>query len=662
MKRFAVILALGLISISFFSTDGDKPRSIENGFPAHVDRQVIRSFHSIEAFGFELFEGEFPPGGWELVNPNAGSITFSKYVGANGPSIGGNASAMIDFYSYSSTGHRDSLFTPVYQVTAVSDSFKFDWAYAQYSASYRDSLIVLMSADGGTTFPYVLFRRGGATLATAPSTTDPFVPANSSQWGKFSVSLIGQASVCFVFVTYNAYGNNLYIDNVSVGTQVTQDVTPVSIVNIAPDTTYSTGSGSYGVMPEVVIANLGTSDIVTSFDVTMTMAPGGYSSTKNVPLLNSGASTVVTFDNLTVTPGNPMNFTVYTSLAGDSLADNDTLHQYSMILPGTSRNVLLEEWTSSTCGPCAANNPTIVAFVETNWDDIVAVKYHVGWPAPGNDPMYLHNPTQSYDRRYYYGVNAAPTVIMDGQVYPAYPYSTPGSLEDAFGQRSPKGSPVEVTVTSSRIAIDSIRAEVTVDVLSPLTEGAFYVRVQAIERLIWYTGPNGEPEHYDVFRRSYPGSTGTPLPNVVGTHIFTFDYQINPVWSDTMIYTIAFVQNDLTKEVANAGKSERTHYVVGISPSDPPARFALGQNYPNPFNPTTSIAYELATDTRVVLKIYNALGQEVRTLVRAMESAGHKQVVWDGLDAVGNRVGSGIYFYRLEAGGRSFTKKMLMVK
>ncbi len=52
------------------------------------------------------------------------------------------------------------------------------------------------------------------------------------------------------------------------------------------------------------------------------------------------------------------------------------------------RKVLFEEWTSSTCGPCAANNPVLNAFIEAHADTITAVKYHVGWPSPGNDPMY----------------------------------------------------------------------------------------------------------------------------------------------------------------------------------------------------------------------------------------------------------------------------------
>ena len=77
-------------------------------------------------------------------------------------------------------------------------------------------------------------------------------------------------------------------------------------------------------------------------------------------------------------------------------------------------------------------------------------------------------------------------------------------------------------------------------------------------------------------------------------------------------------------------------------------KFALAQNHPNPFNPTTTIRYDLPKDSKVVLKIYNILGQEVRTLVNTTETFGRKSVVWDGKNDLGNPVSSGVYVYRIE--------------
>jgi len=91
-------------------------------------------------------------------------------------------------------------------------------------------------------------------------------------------------------------------------------------------------------------------------------------------------------------------------------------------------------------------------------------------------------------------------------------------------------------------------------------------------------------------------------------------------------------------------------------------QFTLVQNYPNPFNLTTSIPYSLKKDAHVTVKLFNCVGQNVVTLVDENHIRGHYSVVWDGKDSKGNEVHSGLYFYTLEAGDISFTKKMLLVK
>jgi len=88
-----------------------------------------------------------------------------------------------------------------------------------------------------------------------------------------------------------------------------------------------------------------------------------------------------------------------------------------------------------------------------------------------------------------------------------------------------------------------------------------------------------------------------------------------------------------------------------------PGGFELHQNYPNPFNPTTAISYQLSAVSYVKLKIYDALGIEVATLVNETKSTGIHTVTWDARD-----LPSGIYMYRMVAGNRVVTKKMLLVK
>lgn len=99
-----------------------------------------------------------------------------------------------------------------------------------------------------------------------------------------------------------------------------------------------------------------------------------------------------------------------------------------------------------------------------------------------------------------------------------------------------------------------------------------------------------------------------------------------------------------------------------------PETFALEQNFPNPFNPSTEIAYQLPANTeaagarRAWLKIYNLLGQEIRTLVDQNQAPGYYSVTWDGRDDFGREVSSGVYLYRLEYGAFVATRKMALVR
>ena len=126
--------------------------------------------------------------------------------------------------------------------------------------------------------------------------------------------------------------------------------------------------------------------------------------------------------------------------------------------------------------------------------------------------------------------------------------------------------------------------------------------------------------------------------------------------------------------------------VDGESNTILPTEFALAQNFPNPFNPTTTIYYAIPSTgqrgqsreqrakngeegadsepyaLRTTLKIYNILGQEVRTLVDEPENAGYYTIGWDGKNGSGIPVPSGVYFYQLTSGNFSQTKKMLLMK
>jgi hypothetical protein len=99
-----------------------------------------------------------------------------------------------------------------------------------------------------------------------------------------------------------------------------------------------------------------------------------------------------------------------------------------------------------------------------------------------------------------------------------------------------------------------------------------------------------------------------------------------------------------------------TSRVEQLSPTAPKT-FLLEQNYPNPFNPSTTIRYQLPVASEVKLEVYDVLGKKIATLVNERQSAGSYQVVWNA-----SGLSSGTYFYRLQAGTFTQTKKMILVK
>jgi hypothetical protein len=93
-----------------------------------------------------------------------------------------------------------------------------------------------------------------------------------------------------------------------------------------------------------------------------------------------------------------------------------------------------------------------------------------------------------------------------------------------------------------------------------------------------------------------------------------------------------------------------------------PYNYELMQSYPNPTTGKAAIKYQLAQPGKVSLKIYNTLGQVVKTLVSQNQAAGYYNVAWDGKDNAGKAAANGVYIYRLEAGDYKATRKMAMIK
>ena len=122
-----------------------------------------------------------------------------------------------------------------------------------------------------------------------------------------------------------------------------------------------------------------------------------------------------------------------------------------------------------------------------------------------------------------------------------------------------------------------------------------------------------------------------------------------------------------TMQDTSLGVQRTLAYLQQLLATARPEKTQLLANYPNPFNPETWIPYQLATDTDVRITIYNTQGRVIRTLSLGQQAAGYytdreRAAYWDGRNALGEQVASGIYFYQLETDTMSTMRKMVILK
>jgi photosystem II stability/assembly factor-like uncharacterized protein len=131
--------------------------------------------------------------------------------------------------------------------------------------------------------------------------------------------------------------------------------------------------------------------------------------------------------------------------------------------------------------------------------------------------------------------------------------------------------------------------------------------------------------------------------------------ETNP--TNNILYSIEITQNQVGWIVGTNGTILKNSNLSSVLTNTVTKYFSLSQNYPNPFNPTTKIKYQLPELSKVKLTIYDVLGREVKILVNEEKPTGNYEVEFDGTN-----LPSGIYFYRIEAGNFSATKKFVLLK
>lgn len=287
------------------------------------------------------------------------------------------------------------------------------------------------------------------------------------------------------------------------------------------------------------------------------------------------------------------------------------------------RTVLAEIFTSTTCGPCAAQNPYFDSWYKnySNKDRVAVIKYHVWWPSPGNDPFYLANTTENAGRTNYYSTNYVPRGIING----TSDGSSSASTWIILLQNS--------MITSSQFEIKILGnvnaatgGNLTIQVTSdnnPIPSGTLVLHVAVVESDINYTGPNGDPKHNFVMRKMYPNHNGevfTINPNETKTFSRVFSWNSN--WNLENSHIVAFIQNRDTKEVYQAAIRRANIFVATPQLIHPPNK-SLNQPVTISLNwakNNQAIRYglEVATDSLFTNKIFSdsTLVDTFKTLVK----------------------------------------------
>ena len=222
------------------------------------------------------------------------------------------------------------------------------------------------------------------------------------------------------------------------------------------------------------------------------------------------------------------------------------------------RIILLESFTNTGCGPCAAYNPGMDALIANNADIIAAIKYHVNWPS-ATDPMYLHNTSENGARTSYYGINSVPHVVIDGNRI----NTNPASLTQAnINQVAAIESPLEMRLSYE---VDAAANIITVHVMgraSTEINANCKLYIGVIEKEIHFNsapGPNGERDFYSVMKKMLPSASGTALTAMAANDYFayTYSWKLANIYNMDQLDAIAWVQNSDTKEVYQACKSSQ---------------------------------------------------------------------------------------------------------
>lgn len=595
-----------------------------------------------------------PPAGWTIYTTNAFNWDWTLMCSAYGLGYGSIKADNSD----ANTGLTFDIITPLFTAAVSGDSLIFDHAYATYS-TYNDQLKIWYSTDGGSNWTQLVLLNGGVSgeLTTAPPTGAAFVPT-SSQWATKRY-LLPAGTNKLKFTAISGYGNNLYLDNIKIGTRYSTDAGAVGFKRFIKAVTPNSID-----TPKVYVRNIGTT--TQTIPVTLTITPGTYSQTQTATSLAPGASYLLSFPVWTVPASGNITMKAYSTLSGDLNHSNDTIYNY-YVASNNGRNVLLEYCTGTWCQWCPCGKVRALDLL-THCPNSIVLAYHGG---SSSDPWVNFNGNNIISLL---GMTAYPLGTVDRGI-DVWSCGYSNFVERGFMRYLTQPvSPVKIDIISKTYNAGTRTLDVSVNstALSNLT-GQYKINYVITEDNLVYTQSGNSYctggsnyVHKWVVRNMVNNATGDNL-NTGGTWTSgqiinkTFSTVLGTGWIEGNCKLRIFVYKDGTPLNSNAEIQqaiETSVLLTGVNePTVTPVKFELNQNYPNPFNPVTNIKFGIPKNGYASLRIYDVTGKLVDTYLDGYVNAGYYNAEINGAN-----LSSGVYFYTLTANGLTDTKKMILIK
>jgi hypothetical protein len=322
-----------------------------------------------------------------------------------------------------------------------------------------------------------------------------------------------------------------------------------------------------------------------------------------------------------------------------------------------TRKTLIEDFSSSTCGPCAAANANMEGNIIPNISNYTVIKYQQDFPGSG-DP---YRTPEAVNRRYYYGINSIPRLELDGQ------WDGNGGLLTAPIFNGFQADPAYMTIDISSATYSGTTVNVS-GTITPLIDygtGTYRYQVVVTEKHTTQNiGTNGETEFYNVMMNMEPTQAGTAIAALTNGTPIPFSKTITLPYAAPNSYTcchvedmsdlrvVVFVQNNVDKKVLQSEWQDVL--LLGVGEIDAAGNGIAGV-YPNPVNNLATIKFQLAKSAQVNVTVTNIMGQVVYQNYLGVLGTG---ITRHAINT--EKLPEGIYDVTLTVGDKSFTHKFLI--